>query len=111
MQQVGFPSSTSHPPSSSPVLPLFLLLPRTPPTFPPCSFAQRRPEIHLFAARFKEQQGRVEEARSAFEAAGKDLLEAVVRRANFERRQVRGRKVEGTARHHPAATIGVPVTL
>ena len=63
--------------------------------------------------RFEDARGFFSEvfSRRAFEAAGKDLLEAVVRRANFERRQVRGRKVEGTARHHPAATIGVPVTL
>lgn len=53
---------------------------------------QRRPEIHLFAARFKEQHGDVEGARVAFETLRNELvpglLEVYVKQANFEHRQV-----------------------
>lgn len=53
---------------------------------------QRRPEIHLFGARFKEQHGDVKGARVAYEVLRNDLavglLEAIVKHANFEQRQV-----------------------
>lgn len=54
-------------------------------------FVKRRPEIHLFAARFKEQHGDVEGARVAFETLRNELvpglLEVYVKQANFEHRQ------------------------
>lgn len=53
---------------------------------------QRRPEIHLFGARFKEQYGDVKGARVSYEVLRNDLavglLEAIVKHANFEQRQV-----------------------
>lgn len=53
---------------------------------------QRRPEIHLFGARFKEQHGDIKGARVAYEVLRNDvavgLLEAIMKHANFEQRQV-----------------------
>jgi hypothetical protein len=53
---------------------------------------QRRPEIHLFAARFRELQGDADGARVAFEVLRNELvpglLEVFVKKANFEHRQV-----------------------
>ncbi|KAG0572900.1 hypothetical protein KC19_VG133400 [Ceratodon purpureus] len=54
-------------------------------------FVKRRPEIHLFAARFREQQGDAEGARVAFKILRNELvpglLEVFVKQANFEHRQ------------------------
>ncbi|BBN13071.1 pre-mRNA-processing factor 39 [Marchantia polymorpha subsp. ruderalis] len=54
-------------------------------------FVKRRPEIHLFAARFKEFQGDIKGARAEYELLSSDLapglLEAVIKHANFEHRQ------------------------
>ncbi|KAJ7296353.1 hypothetical protein O6H91_Y128900 [Diphasiastrum complanatum] len=54
-------------------------------------FVKRRPEIHLFGARFKEQQGDINGARSEYELLSSEvapgLLEAIVKHANFEKRQ------------------------
>lgn len=54
--------------------------------------AQTRPEIHLFAAKFKEQTADVEGARAEYElllsTLAPGLVEAVVHQANMERRQV-----------------------
>ena len=56
------------------------------------SFFQRRPEIHLFAARFKEDHGDIDGARFEYEFLNSNLapglLESVVKAANFEHRQV-----------------------
>ena len=53
---------------------------------------QRRPEIHLFAARFREKHGDADGARVAFEILRNELvpglLEVFVKQANFEHRQV-----------------------
>ena len=53
---------------------------------------QRRPEIHLFAARFKEEHGDIDGARFEYELLNSNLapglLESVVKAANFEHRQV-----------------------
>lgn len=53
---------------------------------------QRRPEIHLFAARFKEEHGDIEGARFEYEflnsSLAPGLLESIVKAANFEHRQV-----------------------
>jgi pre-mRNA-processing factor 39 len=55
-------------------------------------FVKRRPEVHLFAARFREQEGDVKGARSAYEVLSSELapglLGATVKHANFEHRQV-----------------------
>lgn len=58
-----------------------------------CSFyKQKQPEIHLFAARFKEQTGDLEGARAEYQLLYSDispgLLEAIVRHANMEYRLV-----------------------
>jgi hypothetical protein len=57
-----------------------------------CAWKQRRPEVHLFAARFREQEGDVKGARSAYEVLSSELapglLGATVKHANFEHRQV-----------------------
>jgi tetratricopeptide (TPR) repeat protein len=54
-------------------------------------FVKRRPEVHLFAARFREQEGDVKGARSAYEVLSSELapglLGATVKHANFEHRQ------------------------
>lgn len=56
------------------------------------TFVKRRPEIHIFAARYREQQGDVKGARASYEVLRNDLepglLEAIIKHANFERRQV-----------------------
>lgn len=56
-------------------------------------FCKRRPEIHLFAARYAERHGDVDAARAGFKHLAQTLaprlLEAVTAAANFERRQVR----------------------
>ena len=56
------------------------------------TFCKTRPEIHLFAARYDERHGRVDEARARYDHVLKDLaprlLQAIVAAANFERRQV-----------------------
>ena len=53
---------------------------------------QRCPEIHLFGARFREQQGDVKGARLSYELLSSELapglLEAIIKHANFEQRQV-----------------------
>ncbi|KAH7440208.1 hypothetical protein KP509_04G096600 [Ceratopteris richardii] len=54
-------------------------------------FVKRRPEIHLFAARFKEEHGDIEGARLEYQflnsTLAPGLLESIVRAANFEYRQ------------------------
>ncbi|KAL2623375.1 hypothetical protein R1flu_003580 [Riccia fluitans] len=54
-------------------------------------FVKRRPEIHIFAARFKEYQGDIKGARAEYELLSTELapglLEAVIKHANFEQRQ------------------------
>lgn len=53
---------------------------------------QRRPEIHIFAARYRDELGDVKGARASYEILRNDLepglLEAIVKHANFEKRQV-----------------------
>lgn len=53
---------------------------------------QRQPEIHLFAARLKEQNGDIAGARAAFQLVHSEispgLVEAVIKHANMEQRQV-----------------------
>ncbi|XP_065875544.1 pre-mRNA-processing factor 39-1 [Euphorbia lathyris] len=53
-------------------------------------FVKRQPEIHLFAARFREQSGDVAGARAAYQLLHSEiapgLLEAVVKHANMEYR-------------------------
>ncbi|XP_043722636.1 pre-mRNA-processing factor 39-like isoform X2 [Telopea speciosissima] len=53
-------------------------------------FVKRQPEIHLFAARFKEQTGDVAGARAAYQLVhsgiSPGLLEAVIKHANMENR-------------------------
>ena len=53
---------------------------------------QRQPEIHLFAARLKEQNGDIAGARAAFQLLHSEispgLLEAVIKHANMEQRLV-----------------------
>ncbi|CAA7015367.1 unnamed protein product [Microthlaspi erraticum] len=53
-------------------------------------FVKRQPEIHLFAARLKEQNGDIAGARAAFQFVHSEvspvLLEAVIKHANMERR-------------------------
>ncbi|MCO5600784.1 hypothetical protein L7F22_054899 [Adiantum nelumboides] len=54
-------------------------------------FVKRRPDIHLFAARFKEEHGDTEGARYEYQVLNSSLapglLESIVRTANFEHRQ------------------------
>lgn len=54
-------------------------------------FVKRRPEIHLFAARFKEEHGDIEGVRFEYQILNSSLapglLESIVRTANFEFRQ------------------------
>ncbi|KAI9181127.1 hypothetical protein LWI28_011751 [Acer negundo] len=53
-------------------------------------FVKRLPEIHLFAARFKEQNGDIEGANAAYQLVHSEispgLLEAIIKHANMERR-------------------------
>ncbi|GAB4841260.1 hypothetical protein Ancab_021992 [Ancistrocladus abbreviatus] len=53
-------------------------------------FVKRQPEIHLFAARFKEQNGDIQGARAAYQHLHDEispgLLEAIINHANMERR-------------------------
>ncbi|XP_010264873.1 PREDICTED: pre-mRNA-processing factor 39 isoform X2 [Nelumbo nucifera] len=53
-------------------------------------FVKRQPEIHLFAARFKEQHGDIPGARAAYQLVhsgiSPGLLEAVIKHANMEHR-------------------------
>ncbi|XP_010262449.1 PREDICTED: pre-mRNA-processing factor 39-like isoform X2 [Nelumbo nucifera] len=53
-------------------------------------FVKRQPEIHLFAARFKEQNGDIPGARAAYQLVhsgiSPGLLEAVIKHANMEHR-------------------------
>lgn len=53
-------------------------------------FVKRLPEIHLFAARFKEQNGDIDGARAAYQLVHTEtspgLLEAIIKHANMERR-------------------------
>ncbi|KAK6164416.1 hypothetical protein DH2020_001280 [Rehmannia glutinosa] len=53
-------------------------------------FVKRQPEIHLFAARFKEQHGDVSGARAAYQLVhtgiSPGLLEAIIKHANMEHR-------------------------
>ncbi|KAG8477807.1 hypothetical protein CXB51_027768 [Gossypium anomalum] len=53
-------------------------------------FVKRQPEIHLFAARFKEQNGDIPGARAAYQLVHNEIspgfLEAVIKHANMERR-------------------------
>lgn len=54
---------------------------------------QRKPEIHLFAGRFKEQSGDIPGAQAAYQLVHSEispgLLEAIVKHANMEHRLVR----------------------
>ena len=54
---------------------------------------QRHPEIHLFAARLKEQGGDISGARAAYQLVhtgiAPGLLEAIIKHANMEHRLVR----------------------
>lgn len=54
---------------------------------------QRQPEIHLFAAHFKEQRGDIPGAHAAYQLLHTEispvLLEAIIDHANMERRLVR----------------------
>lgn len=56
-------------------------------------FLQKRPEIHLFAARFKENNGDIPGARAEFQLLHSEIspgfLEAIVKHANMEHRLVR----------------------
>ncbi|MBA0758055.1 hypothetical protein Gotri_021085, partial [Gossypium trilobum] len=51
-------------------------------------FVKRQPEIHLFAARFKEQNGDIEGAQAAYHLVHSEispgLLEAIIKHANME---------------------------
>ncbi|XP_039046240.1 pre-mRNA-processing factor 39-like [Hibiscus syriacus] len=53
-------------------------------------FVKRQPEIHLFAARFKEQNGDIEGAQAAYQLVHSEispgLLEAIIKHANMEHR-------------------------
>lgn len=53
-------------------------------------FVKRQPEIHLFAARFKEQHGDISGARAAYQLVhtgiSPGLLEAIIKHANMENR-------------------------
>lgn len=53
-------------------------------------FVKRQPEIHLFAARFKEQNGDIAGARAAYQLVHTEispgLLEAIIKHANMEHR-------------------------
>ncbi|XP_008459959.1 pre-mRNA-processing factor 39-1 isoform X2 [Cucumis melo] len=53
-------------------------------------FVKRRPEIHLFAARFKEQNGDITGARASYQLVHSEispgLLEAIIKHANMEHR-------------------------
>ncbi|XP_011656771.1 pre-mRNA-processing factor 39 isoform X2 [Cucumis sativus] len=53
-------------------------------------FVKRRPEIHLFAARFKEQNGDIAGARASYQLVHSEispgLLEAIIKHANMEHR-------------------------
>ncbi|XP_022728461.1 pre-mRNA-processing factor 39-like isoform X1 [Durio zibethinus] len=53
-------------------------------------FVKRQPEIHLFAARFKEQNGDIPGARAAYQLVHSEispgLLEAIIKHANMESR-------------------------
>ncbi|MBA0769720.1 hypothetical protein Gotri_018422 [Gossypium trilobum] len=53
-------------------------------------FVKRQPEIHLFAARFKEQNGDIPGARAAYQLVHNEIspgfLEAIIKHANMERR-------------------------
>ncbi|CAJ1899427.1 unnamed protein product [Sphenostylis stenocarpa] len=53
-------------------------------------FVKRQPEIHLFCARFKEQNGDIDGARAAYQLVHSEtspgLLEAIIRHANMEYR-------------------------
>ncbi|KAH6813746.1 Tetratricopeptide repeat superfamily protein [Perilla frutescens var. frutescens] len=53
-------------------------------------FVKRQPEIHLFAARFKEQHGDISGARAAYQhvhtGISPGLLEAIIKHANMEHR-------------------------
>ncbi|XP_057964062.1 pre-mRNA-processing factor 39-1 isoform X2 [Malania oleifera] len=53
-------------------------------------FVKRQPEIHLFAARFKEQNRDIEGARAAYQLVHTEispgLLEAIIKHANMEHR-------------------------
>lgn len=55
-------------------------------------FQQRVPEIHLFAARFKEQNEDIDGARAAYQLVHTEIspgfLEAIIKHANMERRLV-----------------------
>ncbi|XP_023004937.1 pre-mRNA-processing factor 39 isoform X1 [Cucurbita maxima] len=53
-------------------------------------FVKRRPEIHLFSARFKEQNGDIAGARASYQLVHTEispgLLEAIIKHANMEHR-------------------------
>ncbi|KAE8660399.1 cysteine-rich repeat secretory protein 3-like isoform X1 [Hibiscus syriacus] len=53
-------------------------------------FVKRQPEIHLFAARFKEQNGDIQGAQAAYQLVHSEispgLLEAIIKHANMEHR-------------------------
>ena len=62
-------------------------------TFYAYKYSQRQPEIHLFAARVKEQSGDIPGARAAYQLVHSEispgLLEAIIKHANMEHRLVR----------------------
>lgn len=55
-------------------------------------YAQRQPEIHLFAARFREHSGDIPGSRAAYQLVHSEispgLLEAIIKHANMEHRLV-----------------------
>lgn len=66
-------------------------------------FCKLRPEMQLFAARYDERHGRVNEARERYvhilDELAPRLLQAITAYANFERRQVRACMIVGS--HDP----------
>jgi pre-mRNA-processing factor 39 len=70
------------------------------------TFVKRKPEIHIFAARFEEAQGNTEAALASFELLQKDiapsLLEGIFKHANFLNRQ--GKPDEAVAVYEAAFT-------
>ncbi|KAI9083252.1 hypothetical protein K1719_034784 [Acacia pycnantha] len=61
-------------------------------------FAKRQPEIHLFFARLKEQNGDIAGARAAYQLVHTEispgLLEAIIRHANMENRLEKHAKMD-----------------
>ncbi|XVE77979.1 hypothetical protein DITRI_Ditri13aG0107400 [Diplodiscus trichospermus] len=70
-------------------------------------FVKRQPEIHLFAARFKEQNGDIPGARAAYQLVHSEispgLLEAIIKHANMEHRL--GKLEDGFSLYEQAIAI------